>query len=135
MKGGRVRRLVQSWYLATPLFVALDLGFGLNVRVVFADQSALRFLWYALLAGCALVTLSRPGLTAAVGMVESGISVALLIIGIYLPVLGAAEALEAGTRISPILTPRGLVNAALSGGVFVVSFYGNQAALIASRRR
>lgn len=36
--------------------------------------------------------------------------------------------------MSPVLTPRGLVNVALSGTSFLMGFYGNQAALLARRR-
>jgi hypothetical protein len=130
-----MRRLLTLYYLATPGFAALDLAFGLNVRTVFLDHSPWRFAYYLGVLGCGLVAWRKPEAGPLVGMVEGGVSLALLIIGIYAPILGAAETLEAGAAMSPVLTPRGLVNAVLSGAGFAAGFYGNQAALIARSGR
>jgi len=131
-----MRRLASAYLLlGTPAFLALDYLVGVNVRTVFLDGSQLRLLYYAGAFGCGLVGWRRPALAPLLGMVESGVNLALLVVGIYLPVLEAGEALESGAATSPVLTPRGLVNAALSGLMFAAAFYGNQAALIGRRAR
>lgn len=133
-----VRRLVLFYYLSTPAFAALDLLLGVNVRTVFLDDSPWRWVYYAAALGCGVVGWRRPALAPLMGMAESGLSVALLIIGIYVPIWDATEALGselAGpVAVSPVLTARGLINAALSGGSFLVGFYGNRAAYLAARR-
>ncbi len=133
-----MRRLLLFYYLSTPAFVALDLLLGVNVRTVFLDASPWRWVYYAAALGCGVVGWRRPALAPLVGMAESGLSLALLIIGIYVPIWEMAEAagseLGGPVAMSPVLTPRGLVNVALSGSSFLVGFYGNQAAFIAARR-
>jgi len=133
-----VRRLLLFYYLSTPAFAALDLLLGVNVRTVFFDGSPWRFVYYAASLGCGVVGWRRPALAPLVGMAESGLSIALLIIGIYVPIWEATEALGSEVAVdfavSPVLTLRGIVNVALSGASFLLGFYGNQAAFLATRR-
>ncbi len=133
-----MRRLLLFYYLGTPVLAVLDLVFGLNVRTVFLDGSPWRFAYYAAALGCGLIGWRRPALAPLVGMAESALSVALLIIGIYVPMWEMAEAagseLARPVAMSPVLTPGGMMNVALSGASFLVGFYGNQAAWLAPRR-
>ena len=129
-----MRRFLAFYYLATPAFLVLDLVLGVNVRTAFLGGSSWRFGYYALSLGCGWLAWRRPALGPPVGMVESGVNVALLIVGIYLPVINAETALEGGA-VPAVLTPLGLTNAALSGLVFAGSFYANQAALVGRRYR
>lgn len=133
-----MRPSLLAYYLGTPVFAVLDFALGLNVRAVFLPNAAARTAYYLASVGCGLLAWRRPGLGPIVGMAESGINVLLLALGILVPVWDTMQALgsegAAPVTVSPVLTPEGMVNAALSGLVFVVSFYGNQAALTARRR-
>lgn len=129
----RVNSAVRFYYLATPVFALLDFGFGLNVRAVFVEADALRAGYYLVPLVCGVVGWRRPDLAARLGMAESGISLACIIIGAWLAILGAGEAMSEGRALSPVLSMRGMINVAMSGGVLALGFYGNQAALGARR--
>lgn len=128
----RPGRALSAYYLATPLFVALDLFAGANLRATFLDESSLRFLYYAGLFGIGAAGWWRPAAAPILGMLESAANVALVIIGLYTRVLDAGDADLAGATL-PDLTVRSVMNAALSGAVFTWSFYSSQARVIAGR--
>ena len=120
-------------YLGTPLFALLDFGFGFNVRAVFVESSVLRAGYYLIPMVCGLIGWKRPGLGPRLGMIESGFSLACIIIGVWLAVFGVGDAIVEGRAVSPLLSPRGLANVVLSGGVLALSFYGNQAQVMSER--
>ena len=61
-----------AYYAATALFLALDFGFGINVRVAFLESlPGLRLGYYAVCFSCLGLMIWRPAWTTAVGVVES----------------------------------------------------------------
>ncbi len=128
-----MRRLLSGYHLASPAFALLDAAAGFNVRTAFLGDSPLRFLYYAASFGCGLVGWRRPALAPVLGMVESGANVAMVVVGLYARVWALGEAVAEGAGASGAVPMSHVANAALSGLVFAVSFYGNQAMLLAKR--
>jgi len=130
-----VRRALLFYYvLGTPVFWALDLLLGLNVRAVFLPNPALRSAYYAVAFGCGLLIHARPARARLVAIAESGLNLGLLIVAVWLAVFATAENLAAGAPPSPVLTMRGMTNVALSGLVFAAGFYGHLAERVLARR-
>lgn len=124
-----MRRLLTTWYLASPVFALIDVVTGFNVRTAFLGDSPLRFGYYAASFLCGVVAQRRPALAPIVGMAESGLNVGLVIVGLYLRVWAVAADETAAAL------PMGLViNAGLSGLVFAASFYSSEARMRARGR-
>ena len=79
------RNILRIYYAATALFVSLDFGFDVNVRAAFLDSApTLRVLFYVVLFGCFALVIWRPAWTNIVGLVESVVTLAALIINMAL---------------------------------------------------
>jgi len=130
-----VPRLITLFYLASPLFLVADVALGINVRTAVFGDSPLRFLYYAATFGCGVAGMRRPALAPLLGMAESGLNIVMLVLGLYLPIWRALDALEGvSASVAPPFGAGAVVNTVLSGAVLLASFYGNQALLVASRR-
>lgn len=128
-------RLLRAWYLATPVLVLLDLAFGLNVRAAFLDTWPSRLAYYAMAFACGLAVQRWPGRAALVGVVESGVNIAWLIIAVSLRYLGALDAALADDPAAGApFTGNEIVNLVLSAVVLIVSYFGAMARLQGPRR-
>jgi hypothetical protein len=119
---GRLHELLRWYYVATPAFWALDWA-GIPVRVAFLDGVPLgQNLYFALCCGIGIVAAVKPRYAAGLGLLESGASVALLIISVmvwYYQVVDWAG--DAGAAVaSP--GPWHLANFVLAAAVAAVSF-------------
>ena len=115
----------QTYYLGTIPFVLLDVLADVNVRVAaFIDQPALRGAYYALCLACLAFTLWKPAFSILVGLGESALNIALLVLGIMLPLytwdLDAAGELS---RAGPPVTLEMVTNFGIAGSVCLFSFY------------
>lgn len=108
------RRLLFGYYVGTAGFMALDFIAGLNLRLVFLDDStSLRLLYYLFCFACLALIWWRPSLTSLVATVESVITVAGLIIDMWLRIFSLPEvALMGGAPV----TGREVINFVISGG-------------------
>lgn len=123
----RPARLVFGYYLATPVFALLDLGFGMNVRAAFLDgQPALKLAWYALGIACAAAIARWPGRAGVVGLAESGASIALLVIGTMTAYLRAVDAALAESAVEAPFSPADAVNLVVSSAALLVSYIAAQ---------
>lgn len=128
-------RLLRAWYLATPVLVLLDLLFGLNVRAAFLDTWPSRVAYYAMAFACGLAVQRWPGRAALVGLVESGVNIAWLIVAVGLRYLGALDAALADDATGAVpFTGNEIVNLVLSAVVLIVSYIGAMARLQGPRR-
>ena len=107
---------VLAYYAATLVFVLLDYGFGINIRVAFLDAAPLlRPIYYGVLLLCFVLMLVSPALTALIGVVESLVTLIALILSMALRVLVVSDAvIESGE--APV-TIADIVNFLLSGTV------------------
>lgn len=115
------RKILIVYYAATALFLSLDYGFGINVRVAFLDsEPGLRLGFYAALFACFLLMLWRPNWSTVIGGVESLLTLAALIINMALRSMIVTDAmLESGTGF---VTMPELINFMIAGGAAYVSY-------------
>lgn len=88
-----------AYYAATALFLALDFGFGINVRVAFLESlPGLRLGYYAVCFACLGLMIWRPVWTTAVGVIESLATLIALIFNMALRSMVVTDRmLETGT--------------------------------------
>ena len=81
-------RALTLYYAATLLFLLLDYGLGINVRLAFLDAlPGLRAAWYGLCFACLVAMWWRPSWSAAIGAVESLGTLVALILGMGVRVM------------------------------------------------
>jgi hypothetical protein len=123
-------RLLQIYYLATPLFAALDLGWGINVRAVFlGDLPGLRLAYYLVAFACGIAVRRWPRQAAQMALVESGTNIALLVLGVGATYIAALDAAVEGAPLPAALSGGGAMNLALSAAVLATAHLVNQARL------
>jgi hypothetical protein len=114
---------VKTYYWATFLFLFLDIGFNVNIRVVgLAGFPVYKNFYYGLCLCCLGFIAWRPALAPLVAVVESGSNIALLCLGILLPIYEMPEQVLSGVPITPITTLH-VLNFLVSGSVGVWSFH------------
>jgi len=115
------RALLTAYYAATAVFLALDAGLDINVRIAFLDAWPVwRGAWYGCCFGCLAGMMLRPRWAPLLGGVESLLTVGALILGMGVRVMVPDEAaLEAG-RVP--VRPAEIVNFAISGAAAYVAW-------------
>ena len=122
------RNILRLYYAATILFVALDYGFHINVRAAFLESvPTLRLLFYVVLFGCFALVLWRPAWTNVVGLVESVVTLAALIINMALrSMMVTHDVLAPGA--GPV-TMAEIINFMIAGGAAYTSYLSGVRAL------
>ena len=121
------RKLILVYYGATALFLSLDYGFGVNVRVAFLEATpGLRLGYYGILFGCFALVLWRPTWSRLVGTVESLATLVALIINMALrSMVPTAAMLDAGDFV----TLQEVVNFLIAGAAAYVAWLRGMNAL------
>ena len=115
------RKILVVYYAATALFLSLDYGFGVNVRVAFLESApGIRLAYYAVCFVCLALMLWRPGWTTIVAAVESLATLVALIINMASRSMIFTDAmLESG---SGFVTMPEIINFLIAGGAAYVSY-------------
>ncbi len=110
------RRILQAYYAATIVFLMLDYGAGLNVRVAGLEGfPQLKAGYYLVIFACFGLTLWRPAWSTAVGVVESLATIVTLIFSVALrSMIPTGQMLETGAGFLGV--PE-LVNFLVAGGI------------------
>ena len=127
-------RILLSYYLATPLFLLIDLVWHAPLRVAFIQSDGMRLAYYGFCFLCGLVMWQKPLFAPALGMLESAVNLLLIMLSILLPIWGAADSLAAGGGLPDFGLAR-IANVMLSGTMLVASFHVRQAELLRSLGR
>jgi len=108
--------VMRSYYIATVLFLLLDIVFSVNVRIAFLDsQDTLRALYYAIIFACMVLILWRPGWTVIISVVESLVLLVALILNMGMRTMLVSDAmLESGTGF---VTMPEIFNFMITGGI------------------
>ena len=108
-----------TWfYVATPVFVVLDLLWGINIRIMVLDHlPTLKYVYYALCLGCGALTATRPSLTSVVGRSESALNLGLVCITIPVAYMRVLDSVVGGQDPTNPFTPMFFVNLGLSTAV------------------
>jgi hypothetical protein len=112
------------------LFVALDLLYGISLRIPFLDALAgAKAVYYAVDLACAVAIAARPRWTHTIGLGESMLNIALLVISTgvaYLSMIDSAASPDV-VMVNPF-TPEKVTSLILSTGVFSASYMMRQGA-------
>jgi len=124
-------RLIQAYYLASPVFWVMGLWWGWEVRVTFLPDPRLRFGYYVALSVLGLLTHFRPSSAPWVALGESTLNLFLILAWILLPIYAMPEAaLGEGPLGVPYTPGEVLVNGGLAGSFCLVGFYQAQSAIL-----
>ena len=124
-------RLIQGYYLGSPLFFLMGVWWGIEVRVTFIPDPGLRFGYYVLLSGLGLLTHFRPGTAPWVALGESSLNLLLIMLWILVPIYTMVDVvLEGGPAGVPYTPNQLLVNGLLAGSFFLIGFYRAQDTLL-----
>jgi hypothetical protein len=110
------RRVLQAYYAATVVFLLLDYGAGLNLRVAALEGFPdLKAGYYLVIFACLGLTLWRPAWSTAIGVVESLATLVTLIFSIALrSMLLGPQMLETGAGLVGMTE---IVNFLISGSI------------------
>jgi len=117
--------LLNFYYILTPLFLVMELIWGVRVRVPFILASAaLRYGYYGMCFLFGLLCYFRQKLTPLVAIFESTINIALLISGFYLTVLNSGIDFAEGKvdKIPEAVTYKGVMGFVLALLIWMIAF-------------
>ena len=130
---GVPRRVLQLYYAATIVFLVLDYGFGVNVRIAgLQGFPALRAGYYVVLFACLGLLLWRPAWSTAVGVIESLATLVTLIFSVALrSMLVSDQMLETGAGF---LSMAELLNFLIAGSIAWLAWQRGMTRLFGPRR-
>ena len=114
--------MIRFYYLATVVFLLLDIFVDLNVRVAFLEGlPVLRATYYAVIFTCMALILWRPSWAVLIGAVESlTVLVALILHMGIRTTAGSVAALESG---GGFVTMPEIVNFIIAGSIAYYSWH------------
>jgi len=128
-RSARPSRLLEAYYLVTPLFFLYDLLVGASIRIAAIPAPELRYAYYALVFALGFLVRKRPRTGPIVGIAESSVNLLLLVLSVMLPIWNAVDAAASGGALDgAIMTREKLLNFVVTGPVLVVAFKQNEAA-------
>lgn len=113
--GAGPTRILRFYYAATVVFVLLDYGAHINVRVAFLEPYPLaRLFYYGFCFACLALMLYRPGWSTVLTTVESLVTMISLIFSMALgSMIVTDQMIETGTGY---VTREEIVNFVIAGG-------------------
>jgi hypothetical protein len=115
-------RLIRWYYWATPIFLLLDVRYGVDIRIPFLDAlPGAAGAYYTLAFVCAGLVTVRPRWTCLVGYTESTLNVALLIVTTWAAYFAVIDSAAGDGPLANPFTAEKAVSLALSALVFVAS--------------
>jgi uncharacterized membrane protein len=121
-------RVIIAYYGATVIFLLLDYGLGVNIRVAFLDGYAgWRSLYYLFCFVCLGLVIWRPAWGVWIGTIESLITLCALILSTALRVVVVSdEMIEQGRGF---VTFSEIANFLISGSIVYISYWRGMHAL------
>jgi hypothetical protein len=123
----RYDKFILSYYLATPVFLAVDVVLNWSFRASFLDSwPVLKYGYYLVCFLFGLGILGFPGSAATIGLLESVVNIVMLVLGVIVPIFDSIAVLADITPAAGVPVYRfSLVNFVLTGTMLLVSFYRN----------
>jgi hypothetical protein len=129
------------YYYLTPLFILLDYGWGISVRVtVLNSMPFYKDLYYGFCILCGVIAYALPRFAPVVALFESTINFVMTVVGVFLPYYRfIAQTKDFLTAKLPTVagfdTPH-VINILLAGGIAILGFHGSLRELgLEGRRR
>ncbi len=118
--------LVEWYYLATPLFLLLDIVFGYSIRISALDDSpVLQYGYYGVCFLAGILCFRHEVFSAVFGLFESVLNIFLLIWSIMGPYYAAIQKAAEGEPIDNPMSIDHLANFVIVGPVLLICFYNN----------
>lgn len=112
----RADRILPWYYAGTVLFLLMDYGFGVNIRLAFLESVPnARLAYYGICFACFALMLWRPAWTSLIGTVESLVTLIALIVAMAARVMVPSDATFEGT--GQFVTIQEIINFVISGSV------------------
>ena len=112
----RADRILPWYYAGTLLFLLMDYGFGVNVRLAFLESLPnARLAYYGICFICFALMLWRPGWITLIGTFESLVTLIALIIAMAVRVMVPNDAIFAEN--GGFVTIQEVINFVISGSV------------------
>jgi len=109
-------RILPFYYAATAVFLVLDYGLGVNVRVAFLQElPTARLVYYGICFACLALILWRPGWATLIGTLESLVTLVALILSMALRVMVPNDAIF--EENAPFVSIQEIINFVISGSV------------------
>ena len=111
-----VSRILPWYYAGTALFLLLDYGFGVNVRLAFLDPVPdARAAYYGICFICLALMIWRPGWATLIGTFESLVTLIALIFGMGVRVMIPNDVIF--EENAQFVTIQEVINFVISGSV------------------
>jgi hypothetical protein len=115
------RPLLLAYYAATALFLLLDYGVGLNLRIAFLEPfPAWRAAYYGVCFLCLGIIIWRPALTVIVAAFESLVTLSALIITFGMRAMFVSDSVLEGS--ADIIDAQEVFNFLISGTVAYIAW-------------
>ena len=111
-----IARILPWYYAATAVFLALDFGLGINVRVAFLDEfPTARMAYYGICFACLALMVWRPGWAPLIGTFESLVTLVALILSMAVRVMVPNDAIF--EENAAFVSVQEIINFVISGSV------------------
>ena len=128
-------KIIQGYYWSIFLFIILDYGFGINIRITgFLYHPALKFLYYLFCISCLFIIYKFPAKSARVGLIESTTNIIILIFSMYLPLFTTADLIESGQFNNLVITAERVINLIFAGTINLIAFYYNRFVILSGTK-
>ena len=117
--------LIRFYYFITPLFFAVDLLFGINLRVSVPIGENEAF-YYFYITACFILgsfVFKSPVSSAWFGLAESSVNILLLMLSVMLPIFKLAGDLDAAGSFT--FGTQELFHFLIAGSILILSFHLN----------
>lgn len=117
--------LIRLYYFITPLFFAVDLLFGVNLRISIPVAESESF-YYLYITACFVLgsfVFKSPLSSAWFGLAESSVNILFLMLSVMLPIFRLAGDLDAANLFS--FGIQELLHFLIAGSVLILSFHLN----------
>jgi hypothetical protein len=114
-------RLVWGYYIATPLFLIVELVWGISFRVPLSLPTRLRYTYYVCCFVCGAICYFRPRITPVIAVVESTVNITLIFLGFVIAITKTWH-LDETMTVPEALTLKGVLSFAVIATVWIISF-------------
>lgn len=119
-------KLLKTYYLLTPVFLAVEMLFDFNIRIAIPGESeTFKYIYYAVCFLCAFFVFNNPLTATIFSLAECVLNIFLLILSIMYPVSHVAAALDNGNMANYRFAMSDLVHFMLVGSILLYAFYSN----------
>ena len=119
-------RLLQFYYLATPLFIFVGWLFEMNIRVTIPGGSDSQYyIYYGICLVASVLTLKSDLLAALIALLECSVNILLLLLSVLWPLYHLGDQITEGNNGAFVFGTAELVHFGIAGTILAIAFYQN----------